>query len=155
MILTKEVKQSILREYISWKDSQYAGKDKDWQQKMGAFYTPPELTIQMIEKFDNLEGTILDPTCGCGGLLAACILAGADPTKVYGIELDPDILELARERLGKLGVPKCNIHLGNALNDDCYDHFNEDYSYDPKKDVVSLKGKPLRNHSSEFSFGRE
>lgn len=141
MILSDFTKQSILNEYTSWKDSQYAGKDKDWQQQMGAFYTPPELTIQMIEKFDNLDGTILDPTCGCGGLLAACILAGADPNKCYGIELDPDILELARERLGKLGVPKYNLHLGNALNDECYDNFNDKYSYDPKTDRVKIEGR--------------
>ena len=140
MIVSENVKHQIMDEYTSWKDSQYAGKDKDWQQQMGAFYTPPELTIQMIEKFDNLDGTILDPTCGCGGLLAACILAGADPNKCYGIELDPDILELARERLGKLGVPKYNLHLGNALNEDCYDNFNDKYSYDPKTDTVKVKG---------------
>ena len=147
MILSEKIKQSILNEYSSWKDSQYAGKDKDWQQEMGAFYTPPELSIQMVEKFDSLDGTILDPTCGCGGLLAACILAGADPKKCYGIELDPDILELCRERLGKLGVPKYNLHLGNALNEECYDHFTEDYSYDLKTNQVKIKGRKV------FSFG--
>lgn len=147
MIVSDTIKQSILSEYSSWKDSQYAGKDKDWQQKMGAFYTPPELSIQMVEKFDNLDGTILDPTCGCGGLLAACILSGADPNKCYGIELDPDILELCRERLGKLGVPKYNLHLGNALNKDCYGNFTEDYEYNPETNQVKIKGKKV------FSFG--
>lgn len=147
MLLSNKIKQSILNEYTSWKDSQYAGKDKDWQQEMGAFYTPPELSIQMVEKFDNLDGTILDPTCGCGGLLAACILSGADPKKCYGIELDPDILELARERLGKLGVPKYNLHLGNALNEDCYDNFNDRYSYDQKTDTVKVQG------DNGFKFG--
>ena len=150
MILSDSIKQSILNEYSSWKDSQYAGKNKDWQQQMGAFYTPPELTIQMLEKFDNLNGTILDPTCGCGGLLAACILAGADPKKCYGIELDPDILEICRERLSHLGVPKYNLHLGNALNDDCYDHFDESYSYDVKNDKVLINGKAPKQI---FDFG--
>ena len=28
------------------------------RQKMGQFFTPPSLTIKMIEKFDNLEGTM-------------------------------------------------------------------------------------------------
>ena len=147
MIVSETIKQSILSEYSSWKDSQYAGKNKDWQQEMGAFYTPPELSIQMVEKFDNLDGTILDPTCGCGGLLAACILAGADPKKCYGIELDLDILELCRERLGKLGVPKYNLHLGNALNEECYDHFTEDYEYNPETNQVKINGKKV------FSFG--
>ena len=147
MILSEEVKQKIIDEFYLWKDSQYAGKDKNWQQQMGAFYTPPSITIKLIEGMSRLDLEILDPTCGCGGLLAACILAGADPNKCYGIELDPDILELARERLGKLGVPKYNLHLGNALNDDCYDNFNDKYSYDPKTDRVKIKG------DNGFRFG--
>ena len=147
MILSQEIKDRIMSEFNSWKDSQYAGKDKDWQQKMGAFYTPPELTIPMIEKFEDLSGTILDPTCGCGGLLAGCIIAGADPKNCYGIELDPDILKLCRERLGKLGVPRYNLHLGNALNPDCYDHFDMSYEYNPKTDKVKINGR------QPFKFG--
>ena len=147
MILSHSIENKIKSEFNSWIEHQYAGKSLKERQEFGQFFTPPELTIQMIEKFDNLDGTILDPTCGCGGLLAACILAGADPNKCYGIELDPDILELARERLGKLGVPKYNLHLGNALNDECYDNFNDKYSYDPKTDTVKVKG------DNGFRFG--
>lgn len=141
MIVSDTLKSQITLEFNVWIEHQYAGKSLKERQEFGQFFTPPELTIQMIEKFDNLDGTILDPTCGCGGLLAACILAGADPNKCYGIELDPDILELARERLGKLGVPKYNLHLGNALNDECYDNFNDKYSYDPKTDRVKIEGR--------------
>ena len=86
MTLSEEAKQKIKDEYKEWEEHQYAGKSKSERQEMGQFFTPPELTIQMIEKFEDLEGTILDPTCGCGGLLVACILAGADPKKIYGIE---------------------------------------------------------------------
>jgi type I restriction-modification system DNA methylase subunit len=141
MKLTQEIKDKIIKEFNDWMEVQYAGKNKKERQEFGQFFTPPELTIQLIEGFDNLKGTTIDPTCGCGGLLAACILAGADPNKCYGIELDPDILELARERLGKLGVPKYNLHLGNALNDECYDNFNDKYSYDPKTDRVKIEGQ--------------
>lgn len=93
------------------------------------FFTPPELIIQMIEKFENLEGKILDPTCGSGQLLIGCIMAGADPKLIYGIELDPEILEIARNRLESLGVPKVNLHQGNALYEECY-NFSEDYDYE-------------------------
>lgn len=153
MIVSDELKSKIKLEFNVWIEHQYAGKSFKERQEFGQFFTPPELTIQMIEKFDNLDGTILDPTCGCGGLLAACILAGADPNKCYGIELDPDILELSRERLGKLGVPKYNLHLGNALNDDCYDHFDERYSYDMEKDRVLIDEKPITVHKEPFYFG--
>ena len=76
----------------------------------------------MLEKFDSVKDKdILDPTCGAGGLLAACILAGADPKRIYGIELDPEVLEIARKRLGKLGVPSSNLILGNALDPESYE----------------------------------
>lgn len=59
----------------------------------------------MLEKFESLEGNVLDPCLGAGGLIAAAVIAGADPSKCYGIELDPDVLELAKKRLANLGVP--------------------------------------------------
>lgn len=121
MTLTEEQKQRIREEYANFEAIQYAGKSKEERQKLGQFFTPSELTIRMIEKFTNLEGTILDPTCGAGGLLAAVILAGADPTKCYGIELDPEIANVAKERLGKLGVPSNNIKIGDALLEGSYD----------------------------------
>lgn len=147
MIVSNNLKFKIKSEFNEWIEHQYAGKSFKERQAFGQFFTPPELSIPMVEKFDSLNGTIIDPNCGCGGLLAACILAGADPKKCYGIELDPDILELCRERLGKLGVPKYNLHLGNALNEDCYDNFNDRYSYDPKTDTVKVQG------DNGFRFG--
>ena len=122
MKLTKRQKNAIESEFKQWTETQYAGKDKKERQKLGQFFTPPALTIKMIEKFDTLEDKdILDPTVGAGGLLAACILAGADPKRIYGIELDPEVLEIARKRLGKLGVPSSNLILGNALDPESYE----------------------------------
>lgn len=51
---------------------------------------------------------------------AAAIKAGFDPIKVYGIEIDKDILKIAHERLAQLGVPDTNLHLGDALNPNSY-----------------------------------
>lgn len=147
MVLSEEVKNNIIKEHNEWVKTQYGDKTKEERQMMGQFFTPPELTIQLIERFDNLEGTICDPTCGSGSLLAGVILAGADPKKVYGIELDKDILKICHKRLSKFGVPLEHIHHGNALNEDCYDNFNEDYFYDEKTDSVFIKGK------RKFVFG--
>ena len=140
MILTEEQKQAITNEYNKFVEVQYAGKTKKERQELGAFFTPPQLTIRMIEKFTNLEGTILDPTCGAGGLLAAVILAGADPTKCYGIELDTAIANVAKERLGKLGVPSSNIKVGDALLEDSYD-----FSSVPKIIDSNKQTKPFEN----------
>ena len=122
MKLTKKQKNAIKSEFKQWTETQYAGKDKKERQKLGQFFTPPALTIKMLEKFDSVKDKdILDPTVGAGGLLAGCILAGADPKRCYGIELDPEVLEIARKRLGKLGVPSSNLILGNALDPESYE----------------------------------
>ena len=75
----------------------------------------------MLEKFENLEGNVLDPCLGAGGLIAAAVIAGADPSKCYGIELDQSILEVAKKRLAKLGVPEKNLIQGNALDPKSYE----------------------------------
>ena len=122
MKLNTETKEKIQAEYDAWQTEQYSGKDKKERQKLGQFFTPPALTVKMIEKFNSVKDkNILDPTLGAGGLIAACILAGADPKRCYGIEIDPEVLEIAKRRLGKLGVPSCNLILGDALDPKSYE----------------------------------
>ena len=76
----------------------------------------------MLEKFESLEDKdILDPCLGAGNLIAAAVIAGADPSKCYGIELDPSVLELAKRRLAKLGVPEQNLRQGDALDPKSYE----------------------------------
>ena len=120
MKLTDEQINAIKDEYIKWKDMMYADNSLSRRKDFGQFFTPPELSIKMLEKFENTEGTILDPCCGAGNLLAAAIKAGFDPNKVYGIEIDEEILKIAHSRLMPLGVPKSNIHLGDALDSNSY-----------------------------------
>lgn len=116
MKITEENKQAIIDEFNNWTETMYAGKNKEERQKLGQFFTPPALTIKMIEKFDDItDKDILDPACGAGGLLVACILAGADPNRVYGIEIDENILAICRTRLEKYGVPAKNLKVGDAL----------------------------------------
>ena len=104
MTLTNEQVENIKSEFNQWKDKMYANKTLSERQDFGQFFTPPELTVKMLEKFNDLDGSVLDPTCGAGNLLAAAIVAGADPKLIYGIELDPEILEIARSRLEVLGL---------------------------------------------------
>ena len=122
MKLNIETKEKIQAEYDTWQAQQYAGKDKKARQDKAQFFTPPALSIKMLEKFDSVKDKdILDPTVGAGGLLAVCILAGADPKRCYGIELDPEVLEIAKKRLGNLGVPSGNLILGDALDPEIYE----------------------------------
>ena len=116
MKLGEDIKNKINEEYKIFESEFYGNKTREERKALGAFFTPPVLTIQMIEKLSTLDDDILDPTCGAGGLLAACVIAGADPKRCYGIEIDPDILTLCRKRLGLLGVPEENLILGDATD---------------------------------------
>lgn len=133
---------TVEEEYASFIETQYAGKDLAARRALGAFFTPPELTLKLLEKLDiKPDDTLLDPCLGAGGLLAAAILSGkAKAENCYGIELDPDILQVARRRLGALGVPEWHLHHGNALNSDCYD-FSDDYTYDTTTDTVTFESR--------------
>lgn len=142
MKLTDEIKQKIIDEFNQWKDIQYGDLTKFERDELGAFFTPPEITIQMIESFscDSLAGkTILDPTIGAGGLIAACIIAGADPKLCYGNEYNPTILEICKKRLCAMGVPEINLHLGDATNPDCIkpESFIDTYKWDPTSNTVT------------------
>ena len=121
MTLNDDIKSKIQAEYDSWRDKLWAGKTKEERQKLGQFATPPQLTIKMLEKFDSLEGNILDPCLGAGNLIAAAVIAGADPSKCYGIELDLAILKVCRRRLLKYGVPPWHLKEGNALESASYE----------------------------------
>ena len=126
MKINDDIKAKIQAEYDTWKDIQYNKKDKKARQAIGAFFTPPPLSIKMLEKFDSIVGkSLLDPTLGAGGLIAAAIIAGADPSKCYGIELDPAILKIAQLRLAKLGVPPWHLKQGDALKQSSYEQFEE------------------------------
>lgn len=115
MTLSEDVKEKIIKEYKDWEEGQYSDKTIQERQSLGAFFTPPELTIKMIEKFENLNGKVFDPTSGAGGLISACIIAGADPKLCYTNEIDPEIKSVCEKRLTSLGVPKENIFPNDNL----------------------------------------
>jgi hypothetical protein len=142
MKLSKEIIEAIEAEYNKWVAVQYAGKDKKDRQSKGQFFTQPPLTIKMLEKFDSITNKdILDPALGAGSLIAAAIIAGADPKRCYGIELDPEILAIAKKRLCPMGVPEKNLKLGNALDSDAYnfDDTISEIKHDQKGLAVKVK----------------
>ena len=182
MKLSKEIKEEIKREVENFKKNlveteginEYGLKEGESgdRDKLGQFFTPPELCIQMLEMYDcTLEEfatkTILDPTCGSGNLIMAALIAGMSinkdyPKNVFGNELSLKPLELCRKRFTRYckthGMEsydkdfwKYHLHLGNALNPDCLnkDFFVKSYRYDPVKDKVTTDIK------KKFSLNRK
>lgn len=142
MKLSEKVKNKIIAEYEKWLAIEKTYLTKELKKECSAFFTPPELTLKLLEKLDTKpDDTLLDPCLGAGGLLAAAIISGkVKAENCYGIELDTDILQVAKKRLGALGVPEWHLHHGNALNSDCYD-FSDDYTYDAATDTVTFESK--------------
>ena len=146
MKLSEEVKNKIIEILDSqeFKSNLYEGLTEEKRKELGQFYTPGKLCIQMIEKFDcdSLSNkNILDPTCGSGNLLIACLIAGADSDKLFGNEYDSIAVELCRKRLNrccdilnKPHIKDYQIHQGNALGKWCLTDFSEEYltKFDPQ-----------------------
>jgi 2-polyprenyl-3-methyl-5-hydroxy-6-metoxy-1,4-benzoquinol methylase len=139
MKLSDTTKQQILdildsKEFMS---TLYEGLDEDKRNSLGQVYTPGKVCIKMIESFDCETLTnrnILDPTCGSGNLLIACLIAGADADKLYGNDYDPEVVPLCVRRinracdiLGKPHISNWQIHQGNALDKFSLTYFGPDY----------------------------
>lgn len=146
MKLSEEAKNKIIKILDSqeFKSNLYEGFSEEKRKELGQFYTPGKLCIQMIEKFDcdSLSNkNILDPTCGSGNLLIACLIAGADSDKLFGNEYDSVAVDLCRKRLNrccdilnKPHIKDYQVHQGNALGKWCLTDFSEDYltKFDPQ-----------------------
>ena len=156
MKLSKETKQLIRKEYEEFKESMYAGKSLKERQELDQFFTPPEISIRLIEELSDLSGNVLDPTSGSGNLLAAALIAGADVDKVFGNEYDETMVKLCRERLNKVcdllnkpHIKDWQIHQGNALHRFAITYFGEDYEemYYDGCTQKAARNKKLNNES--------
>lgn len=96
------------------------------RKKKGQFFTPPELIIKMIEKFDNLDGTFFDPCGGSGNLLVGLIMAGVAPENIYYNELDENEFNAGKKRLMALGVPEDHFTNFDALSKEFEEYYNNE-----------------------------
>ena len=137
MKLSEDIKNLIRQEYAIFENRMYAGKSEEERQELAQFFTPPEISIKLLETYDvdSLAGKVIrDPTSGSGNLLAACLIAGADSDKVFGNDYDAAMVKLCRERLnavcdllGKPHIRDWQIHRGDALDSFCLTNFGPDY----------------------------
>ena len=143
MIITEEEKKLICIESDSFLRKMYGNNTKEDRKKFAQYYTPPSLVIKLIENFSCTREqfskmTILDPTCGSGNLLIGCLLCGANPNNIYGVELDThifyDVLIPRLQNLYKDHKWKFNrnhFHIGDATNEECLkiENFTENYKF--------------------------
>ena len=161
MKLSEEIKLEIKKEFEEFKHKMYDGKTLEERKKLDQFFTPPQVSIPLLENLKTVKGIdILDPTSGSGNLLAAALIAGADSQRVFGNEYDATMVKLCRERLNKvcdlLGKPHIQdwqIHQGNALQARCLIEFGEEYdtNYNPEY-IDDLEYAQSYEHDEEQTF---
>ena len=161
MKLSEEIKLEIKKEFEDFKHKMYDGKTLEERKKLDQFFTPPQVSIPLLENLETVKGIdILDPTSGSGNLLAAALIAGADSDKIFGNEYDATMVKLCRERLNKvcdiLGKPHIQdwqIHQGNALQARCLIEFGEEYdtNYNPEY-IDDLEYAQSYEHDEEQTF---
>lgn len=118
MILTEEQKKNIK----TMCTVAYTNDLKERQTK-GQFFTPPELVIQMIEKFNDLDRDFIDPCGGNGNLLVGLIAVGVSPDNIYYNELDENEYKAGVKRLTELGVPEDHCTNFDALSDEFEEYY--------------------------------
>ena len=114
-------------------------RTKERIKQTGEVSTPHELCLQMVKdipemKLRDLTTTYLDPSCGDGNFLVALFQVlteeyNHDPQHVldyqlYGVDLMPDNIEVARNRLGITPEMKAWNHVI------CADALKYDYSFE-------------------------
>ena len=163
MYIKPEIRQLIIEEYESFKNKMYAESPEEIRTKLGQFFTPADVSLQMLEllETDSLSGReIIDPTSGSGNLLAAALIAGADSDKVFGNEYDQRMVNACKERLNKdcdlLGKPHIQYWQslqGNALQARCLIEFGEEYdtNYNPEY-IDDLEYAQSYEHDEEQTF---
>lgn len=163
MTLTEKQKQAIIHEFNAFKDKMYAGKTKKERENLGQFFTPANLTIQILEALnctqeEFINSDILDPTSGSGNLLAAAIIVGVNPTRVFGNEYDNHMVRACKNRLKSIpdrlqdfdidlatkiaqGLQKFRpwqIHQGDATDPKCL-KFSSSYKWKPKEEQTEAE----------------
>ena len=103
-----KTRKKYLTEY---KDSSHLTNEQ--KKKLGSWYTPPEIAIKMAKEIKWEKGkTILDPCCGKGNLLSACmdLYPELEEENLYGVDIDAAAIEFCLELF-----PSGHFQVGDCL----------------------------------------
>ncbi len=80
------------------------GLSNAYRNHEGIYYTPADIANSFFEVLpkDKKRLRFCDPCCGSGNFLVAAIQNGFAPESVFGFDVDPIALQIARARLAEL-----------------------------------------------------
>ena len=104
--------------------------DKETQKKLGQVFTPYSVIVQLMDKLDKTiwhdeHKTCLDPTMGAGNIIIGMLYRRIvenkqDPivalSNTYGVELDQDTLDYAKERIKKFMSHFTNTNVSKIID---------------------------------------
>jgi len=64
--------------------------------KNGSYYTPTNIVDSIVRDYVSGDLKVLDPCCGTGQFLLSFAEKINDPSKIYGIDIDPTAVRIAR-----------------------------------------------------------
>jgi tRNA1(Val) A37 N6-methylase TrmN6 len=67
--------------------------------KLGLYYTPDDVVSEIIGRIASPDNLFLDPCCGTGQFLLAFADITDDPENIYGIDIDPVAVNVAKINL--------------------------------------------------------
>lgn len=126
----------------------------------GVFYTPASVVRYMVEVIQPLEGKILDPACGSGGMFVQSAhyaeLHGKniENLRAYGVEKEPQTVKLAKLNLLLHGL-RGDITQANSFYEDPYDSYGEfDYVFaNPPFNVKGVEYERVKDQKRFNEYG--
>jgi predicted RNA methylase len=108
--------------------------------KLGSYYTPYRITAEIAERLHGYGSLFLDPCCGTGQFLIAFAEKYRTPENLWGIDIDPVAVNLAKINL-MLMFPELDPRLNIFCNDSLIS-YNERLLFDetdplPEFDVIA------------------
>ncbi len=91
--------------------------------KLGLYYTPDKVVSEIIERIAHRENLFMDPCCGTGQFLLAFADITDNPDNIYGIDIDPIAVNVAKINL-LMKFPKLDFNPKVFCADSLLD-FNE------------------------------
>ena len=73
--------------------------DEGSKSKLGSYFTPTDIVDRMVKENIRSLYSVLDPCCGTGQFLLSFARYLADPKKVWGMDIDPMAVHIARLNL--------------------------------------------------------
>ncbi|HEY1487066.1 MAG TPA: N-6 DNA methylase, partial [Micromonosporaceae bacterium] len=100
-------------------DAYATALDPDLRHRLGEHYTPRDLVRRVIRRFTGAD-VVADPACGDGRFLIALLDDGHEPDRIWGADLNPLAVMMARinvwDRLGRpTSIPPTRVVWGDFI----------------------------------------